>query len=223
MAPIWINLFLPGMIKQRLIGSSGTTVSVLASAKLILAELLCWYSPREAVHICQRCERVFSCWGFIYKCDLPWSHSWQGFEVMSAGEGVGGGHQIITQQVLSITFCIKAQLWETNLHLQTDTYSLKAAFFFYVHPPPKCYQGYNYIQSKTQEALRGNNTAWYSFYARWRGLLPFKNNTALLPLLFNESVGVQTSHVERLFIQFKIASKVSHKCWLQIDGFKHRK
>lgn len=49
---------------------------------------------------------------------------------------MGGGHQIITQQVLSITFCIKAQLWETNLHLQTDKYSLKAAFFFYVHPTP---------------------------------------------------------------------------------------
>lgn len=110
-------------------GSFDTNISVLASAKPILTELLFSDILRKALRITQGREGV--CVGALSKSVIyPGSTLGREFEELSVGER-GGSCQIITQQVFSITCCMKALLQQAHLHSQIEKHTQKPTSSFH--------------------------------------------------------------------------------------------
>lgn len=173
-----------------MIGSFDSKLSVLESAKPILAELLCWDIVREAVCAPARARGESLAvgalsWSVIYRG----AALGRGFEELSVGER-GQRHQIITQQVLSIISFVRAHavtagklgFINRQTHIETSLFFIPPHIFlsrrfFLTHSHTHITKETNTVSPETQEGPPCYNTAWYSFCWKFEWLSYFLKTT----------------------------------------------
>lgn len=166
-----------------MIGSFDTELSVLESAKPILAELLYWDIVRKAVHVGPGHRRISSCWGLILKCDLLWSCSWQGiWRAVCGWEGAEtpNRHSASLKCHFVCTSTVTADklgFINRQRHRSKPRFHPLSLIFiqpFFSHTLTNThYQGDKHSQPRNSRGPPWYNTAWYSFCWRWNGFLTF--------------------------------------------------